>query len=132
MTEIRTVTKEEAKAARETAKAYREAERARKAALRERRDERAEELKRHRDAENAAQNRIDGLKNDIAECEKTLKAMNEDIAKRMEMRDKYMADLAQVRGSLWAAYDDRKAARDAIAKLNAQIRGDAGEGACNG
>jgi chromosome segregation ATPase len=124
-----TMSAAEAAEAREKLRAYTAAQKAARAARRERREERAEEWARHKQAEAKAQERINALNDEVAEVNKRHTKRHDDLGiLRVEIKQLVQARKA-ICGKLDAAYVDRAAARSAIQKLHAEIRGDNGDGA---
>jgi len=124
-----TMSAAEAAEARERLRAYTAAQKAARAARRERREERAEEWARHKQAEAKAQERINALNDEVAEVNKRHTKRHDDLGiLRVEIKQLVQARKA-ICGKLDAAYVDRAAARSAIQKLHAEIRGDNGDGA---
>ena len=124
MFEKRTITADEAKAAREALKAYRAAQAAAKAARMERRAEHAEEIALHRETIEKAQHDIEMLYDSRNAFAAAIRGVRIEIEERrekiVEIEKKYDADTTLQS----VAYANRNAAKAALAKLNAEIRGD--------
>jgi hypothetical protein len=126
-TKATTITKEEAKAAREAIRAYRQAERDAKAARAERRKEREEEVARHMQAEDDAQSRIDAYGTDLAKIIENENMLRGQISALRVQQNGYAVSHQKCGAVLDKAYADRQAARAALKTLRAEIRGDTAE-----
>jgi chromosome segregation ATPase len=122
MSEKRTITADEAKAAREALKAYRAAQAAECAARKERRAERAHDMALFKALEQDSQKAINQCQQDLDAYAEKLKAIREQLRALRETvagleSERRMALMDQSR-----AYEDRARARERLREYSAEIR----------
>jgi SMC interacting uncharacterized protein involved in chromosome segregation len=123
----RTITAEEAKAAREALKTYRAAEAAALAARKARREERAEAIAQHREAIEHTQHQIEVCRESRDAYAAAIRGVRIEICERQEKIVEIEKKDAAEGELLRLAYSTRSAAVFALRKLNAEIRGDNGD-----